>query len=279
MHHCSVKTILYSYVHILVYFLSSVWQTLSQVTLPDAHKQMDTWYEVPNISVFLIWPLLKPSPPFWSPFDIFSLALHASSLLGVPHSSYIVSLWGLWNCCTLSCYVMPSSLFLNPTPETSSRARHLCSFLALGLLLCSSSRSCSLASCPHFPPSASLISDGSPSLQDSWFSKCLMMSDSCPLHFPSQLNPTFQVYLDEYFLWILRNLKNVWKKIANFEPLRFRQSSYDPKQLGCVKHPSEVGGGSSIYCVLYHIKGMDIRLWWMMDLCLWLIFWLQALYG
>lgn len=55
MHHCSVKTILYSYVHILVYFLFSVWQTLSQVTLPDAHKQMDTWYEVPNITAFLIF--------------------------------------------------------------------------------------------------------------------------------------------------------------------------------------------------------------------------------
>lgn len=64
MHHCSVKTVLYSYVCILVYFLSSVWQTLSQVTRLDAHKQMDTRYKVPNITVFLILPGLKPSPPF-----------------------------------------------------------------------------------------------------------------------------------------------------------------------------------------------------------------------
>lgn len=235
----------------------------------------NTRYKVPNITVFLILPWLKPNPPFWSPFDIFSLVLGVSSLLGIPHSSYIVCLWELWNC-TLSCYVMPSSLFLNPTPETSSTALHLCSFLALRLLLCSSlmyelllflSRSCSLASCLHFPPSASLISDSSPSLQDSWFSKCLMISDSCLPHFPSQLNPTFQMYLGEYFLWILRNLKNVWKKNP-----KFWTSQVQTKQLLCVKHPSDVGGGSSIYCVLYHIKGMDTRLWWMMDLCRWLIF-------
>lgn len=79
MHHCSVKTVLYSYVCTLVYFLSSVWKTLNQVTLLDVHKQMDTWYKVSNITVFLILPGLKPSPPFCSPFDIIPLVLCASS--------------------------------------------------------------------------------------------------------------------------------------------------------------------------------------------------------
>lgn len=130
---------------------------------------------------------------------------------------------------------MPSSLFLNPTPETSSMALHLCSFLALRRLLCSSlmyelllflSRPFSLASCPHFPPSASLISDSSPSLQDSWFSKCLMISDSCPppLPFPTESNisdvPWWIFFLDP------KKSQEWLKKIPNFEPLRFRQSSY-----------------------------------------------------
>lgn len=63
-----------------------------------------------------------------------------------------------------------------------------------------------------------LISEGSPSLQDSWFSKSntLVISDSLPLTSFTNWIQHFRCSLVNIFFFILRNLRSVWGKNAKF---------------------------------------------------------------
>lgn len=219
-----MKTILYSYVDTLLNFVLCVANSIKWCFYRPINRWTAAGHKIFNIIVFWVLPWLNPSPPLWSAFDIFSLALTARNLFDLTTLFLFVcfkfSVLSLAMKHLASCSSTPPEKQLSSLHAARSFIRPRvpsplfpCVWTQFLLWLCS------VDTCPHFLPSPFFsLSQKEKHFTNVWWDYIHGLS----FPFPTEFN--ILDYLGEYFLLYPKKSQKCLKKKSPifFLNLRFR---------------------------------------------------------